>query len=237
MENRDKKDAKLHGMAIVALRAFIKAEEIESGGKKRRENFRYEIHPESGTARIIDTTTGDPIEKYTRLITDWARSGRDIRRAFIALRDAKMKMERHYRSSDSDAPQIRFTLNAITGEAFLTKDRVRLMAMLSKDGKKIVALLSNDGSCVESVLSKEDRAWVEEALAKESVSQEKSWLRVARTIEDWAKVGKAVEEPYWVSLNAAKEYGSPDGIRDNTEMMIALGIIRGPRKGGEKADE
>lgn len=117
--------AKLRGNAIIALRAFIKALELKDGDQKSTERYRYEIPENGNTARIFETATGATVEGFERTLEEWAKDGKKIRLAFIGLKDAKIALD-----EETDKAQgvsyVRYTLNAITGEAFLSRNTTQL---------------------------------------------------------------------------------------------------------------
>lgn len=171
--------AKLRGFAIIALRAFIKALEMKDGENKSTGRYRYEI-PENGTtARILVEATGETVPGFERSLEEWAKDGRRIRLAFIGLKDAKIALDEQARQA-REVGYARYTLNALTGEAYLDRNGSRLTDKPS-------------------------------------------------TIDEWAKIGRDVEQPLFESLKAAHEWGSENGVRETREKMIARGIIRAPR--------
>ncbi len=118
---------KLTGFAIIALRAYIKALELNAGKAKSDGEYRYEIPKtqapgQAPTARIYAQATGQTVEGCDKPLEDWAKDGKQIRLAFIGLKDAKMQLE----AQTSKPTKVRYTLNAITGEACITVDGERL---------------------------------------------------------------------------------------------------------------
>lgn len=126
--NREKDNSsKLRGRAMQALRAFIKALEMKDGESKSSGRYRYEI-PEGGTtARIYVVATGEDVPGYNRPLEEWANQGKQIRLAFIGLKDAQIVL-----NGEASAPRgdqsVRYRLNAITGEATLSTNGGDLVA-------------------------------------------------------------------------------------------------------------
>jgi hypothetical protein len=184
MTSQNKNNGKLTGFAIIALRATIKALELNAGQTRSAGEYRYEIPKvsadEAPTARIYTVANGEDVAGYNKSLDEWAKSGKQIRLAFIGLKSEKISLE----DGENKPNSVRYTLNAITGEAYLTCNGTPV------SGKPT-------------------------------------------TVADWSKVGRDVEKPLFESLKAAQEYGSKDGEEEARAKMIALGIIRDPRRIGE----
>jgi len=117
--------AKLRGFAIKALKAFVKALEMKDGEQKSTGRYRYEI-PENGTtARIYVTETGETVPGFERTLDEWAADGKRIRLAFIGLLDAKIALDDQARQA-REGGYARYTLNAITGEAYVSRNGARI---------------------------------------------------------------------------------------------------------------
>lgn len=133
--------AKLVGFAIIALRANVKALDMQSGSRKSTERFRYDIAKDRSAARIIDTTIAFDENQKTeqwekssanqvvtgteKSLEEWARPGKSIRLAKIGLLDTKIAMEDEANRA-SEAVFVRYTYNCVTGEAYLEKNGSRL---------------------------------------------------------------------------------------------------------------
>jgi hypothetical protein len=208
--------AKLVGFAIIALRANVKALDMQSGSRKSTERFRYDIAKDRSVARIIDTnvafdaslaseqfdksSSNQVVAGTEKSLEEWARPGKAIRLAKIGLIDTKIVLEDDA-SRASETVYVRYTYNCMTGEAFLDKNGTRLTEI------------------PESV--------------KENFTKH-GFTTLPSTIEEWAKVGREVEKLLFESLKAAQEYGSKDGEKDTRAKMIVRGVIREPRTQGAK---
>jgi hypothetical protein len=127
MSSQNKTSGKLTGFAIIALRATIKALELNAGQNRSNGEYRYEIprttSPEQPvTARIYRVADGKDVEGYNRSLDEWAKAGKQIRLAFIGLKSEKLDLE----DGDDQIGSVRFTLNAINGQAYLTVDGDRV---------------------------------------------------------------------------------------------------------------
>lgn len=117
--------AKLRGFAIKALKAFVKALEMKDGEQKSSGRYRYEIPEQGTTARIYVTETGETVPGFERSLEEWAKDGKRIRLAFIGLLDAKIALDEQARQA-REAGYARYTLNAITGEAYISRNGARV---------------------------------------------------------------------------------------------------------------
>jgi hypothetical protein len=206
--------AKLVGFAIIALRAQVKALDMQNGSRKSTERFRYDIAKDRSAARIIDTqiaidetakteqweksSSNQVVPGTEKTLEDWARPGKAIRLAKIGLIDTKITLEDEAARA-SDTAYVRYTYNCMSGEAFLDRNGTRLTEIPES---------------------------VKEHFTKHGLTS------LPSTIEDWAKVGREVEKILFESLKAAQDYGSKDGEKDTRAKMIARGVIREPRKVG-----
>lgn len=121
MNKNNGKNGKLTGFAITALRAYIKALELNKGQFRSKGEYRYEL-PKPGnpdpkaTARIFVVATNETVEGYEKPLDEWIKPGKQIRLAFIGLRQAKIALD----EQAGKPVNVRYSLNAITGEASLT---------------------------------------------------------------------------------------------------------------------
>ncbi len=115
---------KIVGHAIHGLRPYIKALELAKGDKVSIGEFRYQISEDRGCARIIRNPAlgaETPLDQWLtvegteRSINEWAQLGKQARLAFIALKATKEKLR-------LDDDHVQFTLNIITGDAFLSRN-------------------------------------------------------------------------------------------------------------------
>lgn len=122
MQNREL-ERKTVGHAIHGLRPYIKALEVAQGTTTSVGEFRYEVSSDRTSARILrnptpgsDTAQSDwlVVEGTERSIEDWAQIGKKARLAFIGLKETKEKLR-------LQSDHVQFTLNVLTGEAFLSR--------------------------------------------------------------------------------------------------------------------
>lgn len=118
MDTRNSKQKEV-GFAIHGLRAYIKALELNAGVRVSKNEFRYEIAEDRNSARIVRSADGTEIDGTSRTLADWAKLGKDCRRGLIGLRDAKEKQQ-------LAGQTVHYTLNAISGEAYLSLNGQRL---------------------------------------------------------------------------------------------------------------
>jgi len=111
---------KRKGMAIKGLKAWIKALELNEGVKVSDRKYRYEISLNGETARIYLANDGTTVEGSERPLADWAETGKPCRLALIGLRYTKDQLER-------DGDRVIYTLNLISGEAYLTRKGERIV--------------------------------------------------------------------------------------------------------------
>ena len=110
---QDRSQRKRTGLAIEGLKAWIKALEIAEGTRVSQRKYLYEIDQENQSARIIERATGSVVDGSDRSLADWASVGGPARHALIGLRYTKDQVER-------DGERVWYTMNIITGEAFLS---------------------------------------------------------------------------------------------------------------------
>ena len=132
MSSLVQKNAKLTGFAIVALRATIKALELNVGQTKSKGEYRYEIIRSDSTgelasACIYRVEDAQEVEGCNRSLSDWARAGKEVRLALIGLTAEKFKLE----SGDGAPWNVFYKLNVISGEARLTCGGVAVNGMPS----------------------------------------------------------------------------------------------------------
>jgi len=126
MDSKTNNPGKLTGAAIIALRATIKALEMNAGQQRSTGQYRYEISKPTGpnqavTARIYEVATGADVEGYNKPLEEWAKLGKKVRLAFVGLKDAKIALEERP-EQDTEVAYVRFTLNSISGSATLSKN-------------------------------------------------------------------------------------------------------------------
>ncbi len=119
LQNTDRALQKRKGMAIKGLKAWIKALEMNAGVKVSEHTYRYEIAADGETARVYLSSTGNTVEGTERPLQEWADVGKPCRLALIGLRYTKDQLER-------DGDRVLYTLNVITGEAYLSRRDQRL---------------------------------------------------------------------------------------------------------------
>lgn len=125
MSSQTRNIGKLTGFAIIALRATIKAIELNAGQNRSNGEYRYDI-PKAGngevpTAKIFRVDNGQVVDGCEKALEEWAKDGKQIRLAFIGLKSEKIALEQ-----SEDCGSVRYTLNALTGEAYLTSDGEKL---------------------------------------------------------------------------------------------------------------
>jgi hypothetical protein len=118
METRNTKQKEV-GFAIHGLRAHIKALELANGVRVSKNEYRYEIAADRLTARIVVTADQSEVEGTSRPLADWSKLGKQARLGLIGLRSEK---EKSHQAGD----HVQYTLNVVTGEAYLSKNGVRV---------------------------------------------------------------------------------------------------------------
>ncbi len=110
---------KRKGMAIKGLKAWIKALEMNEGTEVSQHKYRYEILEDGPAARVYLSENGTTVEGTHRSLEEWAAIGKPARLALIGLRFTKDQVER-------DGDRVKYTMNVISGEAFLSRRGTRL---------------------------------------------------------------------------------------------------------------
>jgi len=170
MSNQTKNAGKLTGFAIIALRATIKALELNSGQSRSNGEYRYEIPKQTSpdqtlTARIYRVATGEDVEGFNLSLEEWAKSGKQIRLAFIGLKSEKINLE----DGEAKSGSVRYTLNAISGQASLSRngtpisDKPTTIADWAKIGRDVEKPLFESLKAAQEYGSKDGE---EEARAK-----------------------------------------------------------------------
>lgn len=124
MDGQINNPAKLRGTAIIALRAFIKALEM-ADGEDHTERYRYEFMDDGTKARIFVTATGETVADHCRPLEEWAKVGKQVRLAFIGLKDAKIELDEEAKEAPGTG-YARYTLNVVTGGAYIERKGERL---------------------------------------------------------------------------------------------------------------
>jgi len=118
METRNVKQKEV-GAAIHGLRAYIKALELAKSVQESKNEYRYEIAQDRGSARIIVSADQSEVEGTNRPLTDWAAIGKPARLGLIGLKAEKEALK-------AKGEHVQYSLNAITGEAYLSQNGQRL---------------------------------------------------------------------------------------------------------------
>lgn len=111
---------KRKGMAIKGLKAWIKALEMNEGTEVSQHKYRYEILEDGPAARVYLSETGATVPATHRTLEEWAAIGKPARLALIGLRFTKDQVEQ------KDGDRVKYTMNVISGEAFLSRRGTRL---------------------------------------------------------------------------------------------------------------
>ncbi len=115
----DRAAQKMKGQAIQGLKAWIKALEIAENDRVSKNKYRYQIAEDGSTANIFLTADGSIVDGSLRSLADWAKIGAPSRLGLIALRFTKDELEQ-------GGDRVEYTLNVITGEAYLSRRGVRI---------------------------------------------------------------------------------------------------------------
>ena len=119
-----KAKSKLFGAAIIGMRVFIKALELEEGQNQLKSQgwYRYQIDESRTTAFIYDTRVDGKVEKIVEMtIEEWAEHGKEMRLALIGLKATKAELEE---KEEEEHVTVLFKLNVISGEAHLSNNGI-----------------------------------------------------------------------------------------------------------------
>ena len=187
------------GMAIHALRAYVKAFEMKAGDGVQ---YSYRIAENGDEASILDPA-GSPC--LTKSVEDWASQGPRLRLALIGLKGVKDEYERAARAASARA-NVRFYLNTFDGEATLTADGARV----SKTELGQIAPVLGLPTVLSTILPE---------LPDDDLSK----------IASWARIGRELEIEFFQALEVAEQYNLPDAVAKERERGYRLGILRRPR--------
>lgn len=131
--NTNQKDV---GFAIHGLRAYIKALELAKNVRVSQSEFAYQIGEDRTSARIGSRFSESPaaeasktfelnghtyveVDGTSRSLSEWVKVGKQARLGLIGLKAAKEELK-------EAGDHVQFTLNVLTGEAFLSRAGGRL---------------------------------------------------------------------------------------------------------------
>jgi hypothetical protein len=119
MQASESNDNKAKGFAIVALRAYVKALEMEERipAGATDSPYRYEINHRTGRAVVLNTRTG--AVEFEDSIAEWADEGRTIRLALIGLKATKLQVEAELSARGSHNHQVLYRFDAQKGEGYI----------------------------------------------------------------------------------------------------------------------
>ena len=193
----------LVGMAIHALRAYVKALEL-----KANDGSEYSYHiPEDGASASVLDPQGQPC--LTKPIDEWAAEGPQLRLAMIGLKAVKEKFEKAAQDAGSRI-NARFYLNTLEGSATLTIDGNTLNAA---DFNQMLTVLG---------LPEPVNTFVAD-LGAEDLSK----------VPAWARIGREVEIEFFQILQAAEKYDLADAAQKERDRGYRLGILRRPRSAAQ----
>ncbi len=189
----------LVGMAIHALRAYVKALELKAGDGRQ---YSFVIPEDGKTAQILNPE-GQAV--MARTIEKWASEGPALRLSMIGLKGMKEKFEK-VAAVAGQRESVRFYLNVLENKATLTVDNVPLS---KSDLLNRLPALATPDTLMASL----------PGFAEEELS----------SISDWARIGRELEVEFFHILETAEKFSLVEAAQQERERGYRLGLLRRPK--------